>query len=424
MKKFYFLVFLSLILCAQGAFSQARIVFQNDPYIVINDNAYLVIGNGNANAITNPAQGNIVSEDEFNYVKWNIANQTGSYVIPFTTANDDKIPVTVDISSAGSGGTAQHFLFSTYGGLGGANWDSFVNRPTPVNHTVDIATGLVNNSPYVIDRYYILDGMGYTNRPSATLSIGYADEEHTAIGNTIVESLLGGQRYNSDEDVWGDYLPEGTANTSTNVVTGIPAPAADFFRAWTLVSREMPLPVELLSFNAVCENGVMRVQWSTATELNNDFFMLERSRDALNWEWVKDVEGAGNSSVRLDYEVSDHSVYEGDTYYRLTQFDYNGTHKVYGPVSGNCSDFELDIVTVLNNFNSQELTLRVSSSINEDFDLYVLSMNGQVMMGQQRVPVRSGMNDIVINRNRLAMGVYIIQLVNDNHLLTRKVALN
>src|SRR5690606_2030384 len=98
MKGSALLTILLSVLFACDVMSQARIVFQNNAYIVIEDGAYLVIDNPNVNAITNPAQGNIVSEDEFNYVKWIIGTLTGSYNVPFTTANDDKVAVEVNIT--------------------------------------------------------------------------------------------------------------------------------------------------------------------------------------------------------------------------------------------------------------------------------------------------------------------------------------
>lgn len=424
MRTSQFLSLLFAVTISVSGWSQARIVFQNDPYIVLNDQAYLVIDNPSDNAIVNPAQGNIVSEDEFNYVKWNILSNAGTYTMPLTTANSDKIPVTVNITTPGFFGTDPYFLFSSYGGLGTGPWLGSANLPTPVLHFVDVATGAVENSPFVIDRFWMIDCMGYGVRPSATLSIGYADEEWQEVNNTISEPLLGAQRYNSDANVWGDYGPSGTINTATNIVSNIPAPNADFFRVWTLSSSDMPLPVELLSFDARCDDGLTTLKWSTATETNNDRFLIERSPDSQNWETLDEVYGAGNSTTQINYEIKDVAPYNGTTYYRLTQIDFNGDYTVFNPIAETCSDFDLDIVNVSNNFNSSQFDVLVSSSVNEDFELYVLDLSGKILIGQQNVPLRNGMNTVQIDKNKLSMGIYIIQLVNDNHLLTRKVALN
>lgn len=424
MKLKNLLLFAFACLLSTTGWSQARVVFDSNPYIVINDGAYFVIGNSNANAITNPNAGNIVSEDEFDYVKWNIGTATGTYVIPFITGNGVKIPLTVNKTTAGSGGTTPGFLFSTYGGLGTPNWDSFINRPTPVLHTVDIETGLVDNSTYVIDRYWIIDAGSYGSKPSATLDIAYSEVEHTIANNTIVEMQLGGQRYNSDANVWGDYLPQGSVNIATNVVSGIPAPAADLYRAWTLSSRDMPLPVELLGFDAVCDQGTSKIKWSTASEANCDYYLVERSTDGVSWEILKQIPGSGHSSSLQEYSIDDYAPIGNTTYYRLSQFDYNGDYKVFPPVASTCGDFVLEITSVSNTFNSSQMQMNVRSSINSDFNLYVMDMSGKVLIAQQGVNIHDGMNRIDINKNEMSMGIYIIQLVNENHALTKRVAIN
>jgi hypothetical protein len=416
--------FSALWLCAMP---QARIVFQNNPFIVIDNGAYLVIDNPAVNAITNPTVGNIVSENEFDYVKWNIRNTIGTYTVPFTTTLGTKIPFNLNISVAGNAGTVPaptHVLFSNYGGNGAANWDSDVNAPTGVIHTNDIATNTVNNAAYTIDRFWIVDATSYASRPTATFDFGYADIEHTAVGNTITESDLGAQRYNSGGNIWGDYLPQGTANTGPNTVTGVPVSPANFFRVWTLSSIISPLPIELLSMEAKCDRGLMTINWSTASETNNDFFLLERSDDGISWEPVKTIPGAGNSSTIRNYSVNDLSPYDGTTYYQLTQFDFNGDYETFTPCVGFCSDSGIEIVTVYNNFNSSHFTLTVNSTTNEQFDLYLLDMSGKVVATQSNLTINAGTNQVEIYKGNLPMGIYMVKLVNGNHLLTRKVALN
>ncbi|MFO0435222.1 MAG: arabinofuranosidase catalytic domain-containing protein [Sphingobacteriaceae bacterium] len=88
-----------------------------------------------------------------------------------------------------------------------------------------------------------------------------------------------------------------------------------------------PLPVELISFKAeVCENNVC-LNWKTASELNNDYFSVERSGDAVNWNELKRVKGAGNSQRTLDYSTMDYEPLPGISYYRLKQTDYDRNFK-------------------------------------------------------------------------------------------------
>lgn len=85
-----------------------------------------------------------------------------------------------------------------------------------------------------------------------------------------------------------------------------------------------PLPIELLSFTAYLNNDKVDLAWSTASERNNDFFNIEKSRDGRNFEEVMKVDGAGNSTTIINYFEIDQSPFTGISYYRLRQTDFNG----------------------------------------------------------------------------------------------------
>lgn len=95
------------------------------------------------------------------------------------------------------------------------------------------------------------------------------------------------------------------------------------------------LPISLLYFKAKEGKEKIQLNWSTATEINNDFFTLERSIDGNNWEILAYVEGAGNSNQQLDYEYNDEFPYTGISYYRLKQTDYDGKFEYFAPVAVN-----------------------------------------------------------------------------------------
>jgi hypothetical protein len=86
-----------------------------------------------------------------------------------------------------------------------------------------------------------------------------------------------------------------------------------------------PLPIELLDFSVRDHNGDALLTWSTASELNNDRFLLMRTKDGFEFETVGIVNGAGNSSTVLTYTFLDHNPLKGLSYYKLTQVDFDGT---------------------------------------------------------------------------------------------------
>jgi uncharacterized repeat protein (TIGR01451 family) len=95
----------------------------------------------------------------------------------------------------------------------------------------------------------------------------------------------------------------------------------------------IPLPIELLSFTPSIKPDRIELKWTTGTEINNDYFTLERSRDLYGWEVLGFVPGAGNSSVPLSYSFSDLRPLDGLAYYRLKQTDFDGKFEYFGPIA-------------------------------------------------------------------------------------------
>ena len=93
------------------------------------------------------------------------------------------------------------------------------------------------------------------------------------------------------------------------------------------------LPIDLLSFNAVAAQDGVLVEWSTLSQVNNDYFNVQRSLDGYEWQDVVRIPGAGNSNSQIDYSWFDTAPPVGVSYYRLKQTDYNGTEETFHPVS-------------------------------------------------------------------------------------------
>jgi hypothetical protein len=96
---------------------------------------------------------------------------------------------------------------------------------------------------------------------------------------------------------------------------------------------EVILPVELLTFTVNIEKNIVKVKWETATEINNDYYLVEKSKDGVIFEKVAVVKGAGNNNSYLSYNIIDNCPYEGISYYRLKQTDFDGKYKYHNIVS-------------------------------------------------------------------------------------------
>ncbi len=104
----------------------------------------------------------------------------------------------------------------------------------------------------------------------------------------------------------------------------IPINSTRFITIGSINSDNTALPIELVYFQAKSINNQVDLDWITASEINNDFFTIERSIDSEDWEEIGRIEGAGNSSRTLSYHTVDRFPHLGTSYYRLKQTDFDG----------------------------------------------------------------------------------------------------
>ena len=414
MKKI-FTPLLSILPCF--GFAQARLVFNNDAYLVIS-NAYVVLDNGNANAITlNGSGGRIISEAENNRVRWNISNNTGTYTMPYyDDDNAQKIPFTVTIGTAGSSGG--RIDFSTYDN---PSWNNSTYQPSDVTNMNSLVGG-ANNSAKVIDRFWIADASSYGTKPSATLTFTYIDAEWSASGNTITEGNLGAQRFDTPNGDWDAYTPQGTISTAANTVSNVPAAPADFFRSWTLTDNTSPLPIELLSFSGSCVNGNVALKWATASETNNDYFSIERSHDGISFKSIATVDGAGNSSSVLNYSYTDNATLTTGAYYRLRQTDFNGDSKsspaVFVETCAN-TNTSIDVYSA----GASDFTVVTDAVVAGNYTVKIMNALGQ-QVTSKTIYISEGFSTTNIRLENIDDAMYFVTVTNGVDLsVTKKIVI-
>jgi hypothetical protein len=405
-----------LLICFSNCIkSQNKLVLNNNAYLVISNSSFLVVDNSNSDAITTIGSGgNIITESEFNRLKWNIGNSTGSYTVPFTSSSNNKIPLVTTITGAGTG--TGSIVFSTYNG---GSWDNDSYKPSDVLN-MQAVSGATNNSAYVLDRFWIIDAQNYTTKPSSTILFNYQDAEWSAGGNSIVESDLFVQRYNSSTNTWGDWFGTfGSTNTGSNKVSSGNINPNDFYRSWTLVDQQSPLPIELLFFNVTCDTDNKRnFNWATASESNNDFFTIEASKDAITWDEITKIDGAGNSSIALNYhhKFDIENTYE---YFRLKQTDFNGTYKYSSIEHNRCAETNQDpSFLVFPNPGKGNLNLVLSSFDNEPVQISITNALGQKIINETITnPKENSFMSLYIK----STGLYYLTVSNSSFSKTKKI---
>jgi len=443
MKK---LLSLSSVLVAGFAMGQARMVINNNAYVVFDPNTpaaqstFLVVDNPNTNAITVTGTGaNIVSERERNLIRWSVGTGTGVYSIPFTNPSNVKMPLSYTVLAAGSAGGS--VLFSTYNYDGtdavvtvADRWNNSLYQPTDVTHMnnyvtgTNVTPGATNESGHVIDRFWIIDtqapGFAYVDKPDASLLFRYDAAEITG-GNSInASNQLIAQRFNSGTNQWGDFIPTCVWNNAPYSVA-VPAAGAitdgDFFRSWTLSDIGNPLPVELVDFTGSSEGGQVMLRWSTASELNNDHFTVEKSFNNVEWLAIGEVDAVGSSFSTSNYTFVDPTP-TTMAYYRLVQTDLDRSTTTSKVIAAGCGvGAGTEIVNAYD--GGDVMVLTVSSTLDDVYDLTLLDAQGKVMASQAGTAIVNGITQVTVPTESIATGIYVVQLENAGNRMSRRVHL-
>lgn len=174
------------------------------------------------------------------------------------------------------------------------------------------------------------------------------------------------------------------------------------------------LPVKLLNFNANynTKNSQVELDWKTVTEINNDYFTIEKSIDGEIFEVVGIVDGAGNTSSVKSYQATDNNPIIGTSYYRLKQTDFDGQFEysdlVPVKVEGTISN-----PTIYPNPITNNGVLEFSTNSTEITVVTVYDVSGRIVLSNQHL-TNKGINKIQLETNELTNGMYFISLKNGN----------
>lgn len=138
---------------------------------------------------------------------------------------------------------------------------------------------------------------------------------------------------NDNDNDFSDETPiSGATSLGSNIYqfSAVPGGALGLrnnrrFTLGTTDKLQTPLPIELLSFNALPNNdNYINLEWETASEINNNYFTIQKSLNTETWSSIADVNGVGNSTQTVSYSILDKTPYQGVSYYRIKQTDFDG----------------------------------------------------------------------------------------------------
>lgn len=181
------------------------------------------------------------------------------------------------------------------------------------------------------------------------------------------------------------------------------------------------LPIELIKFEAILQdNSIVELNWATASEINNEFFTIEKSKDGVNFEKVLIVDGSENSTSMINYSAVDINAYKGISYYRLKQTDLDGTYNYSYIVSVENMSYGFAVLKVFPNPSSGECTVNldnIADPSNAKITIKMIDANGKELKYNTSSLNENGSLKI----NDLEPGIYIVNAITDNENFTQKL---
>lgn len=191
-----------------------------------------------------------------------------------------------------------------------------------------------------------------------------------------------------------------------------------------IVKVENIVPVELTSFTAEATNNSVSLSWSTATEINNSGFEIERKSQNTDWTSIGFVAGSGTTTESRDYSYSDNSVTSGSYSYRLKQIDFDGSFTYSNVVEvevNSPAQYSLD-QNYPNPFNP---TTTVNYTLPEAnfITLAVYNSLGEKVNSLVNEVVSAGKHTLDFNAGNLSSGIYFLRMEAGSFVSTKKITL-
>ena len=296
---------------------------------------------------------------------------------------------------------------TAYGGPNAANNIAEIDILTCIRQTVTVTPGTI-----------------YTINFDATKRVGCAPEEVNPGIRVIITGVPSGTVYSSvdyhyNNTTWVGYTGEtqiwsipGSATDASVRVDVVPIDNA--FDCGVLVDNfEMQasgvLPVSLSSFNAAAKSAAIELNWVAATEINNAYYTIMRSKDGVSFAEIGRVNATGANGG--SYSFTDPAPVAGYNYYRLKQTDKNGVFKLSGIIKVNLNAADYNAV-VYPTIVTSVLNYAVESPKAVKLTVLVSDVTGK-MISSSAQRFAAGTTQKTINVSALASGVYLLT-VSDN----------
>ncbi len=263
-------------------------------------------------------------------------------------------------------------------------------------------------------RYWDINRSSTLDLTSATATLYYDPSVWVTdyLNLTVVKNTAGAPT------AWTDINGTATGNGTGSITSGS-FPSFSRFSFGNKSGGTNPLPVELLTFTAKPQNKTVHVTWTTASEKNSNYFLVEKSKDGNFFSEVAYQSGAGNSSTILHYSAEDKEPFNGINYYRLKQVDFNGTFN-YSDIVATKVDTQKELL-VYPSISSGDFNISISGEIGKEALLVIRDVLGRVYYSKGFIFNNNLFIQDINLSDKLSPGLYLVTAASDDTVLEKRI---
>jgi hypothetical protein len=296
---------------------------------------------------------------------------------------------------------------------------TYIRSAAPANWNPGCMTGLLDHTSGV-------ENWELTGGCEVKLTLFWKEHAWSSITSGQESNLLVAH-WNTTLQKWEDLGMEigsfHTANGLNSITSNLPTTSFSPFTFGGKQGTNNPLPIQLTEFKGICKGDSRDLLWKTASEINNDYFTIESSKNGLDWTFVTKVPGSGNSNMEKSYSFSDLTS-EPVLYYRLTQTDFNGQFKTFDPIVVNCADIKDKSISIFPNPFQSLISVSLLNISDENITVNIYDMFGK-LIEKSTYRISNGFNNMItLDMGDLPAGVYYLEVKATNYVKSTKVVKN
>jgi hypothetical protein len=232
---------------------------------------------------------------------------------------------------------------------------------------------------------------------------------YTTNATSLTRNVNGGMNGITNSSSMVAFLPNGATMGHPGIILlGPPNPYSGF----------TPLPISLKNFSGEIKNKIIELAWITESEINNDYFTLERSPDGFHYVEIGREQGAGTSTMEHIYTWLDESPANGDNYYKLSQVDFDGQREEFAPVH---LRFKMNgkgfyILDYSPTVFDDHLAVYYNDEKSEQIEIQIFNPAGELIKSRKVISAK-GFNSFTFEDvETLKKGIYFIRLLTEDRV--------